>query len=318
MTRVTTFNTFADYYMNVNDGSNLNRAVARFNQAMDATKTTPLKYVDCWTDPHGVVIVHLENGGIAAVHGVKSVGGTFETPDTSVVGHIGMNTRAIAGVINHGVGASTIVLTIPTKGERANCISLEDMRNLAAATKNTATTSLEDSANDDDGSTTSKSHGGDDVSTVSAGTRKNKKKREAKAAEPDKHTIFAVFKPILFIQKLIIESGVSSPEETLVYVKEAMDDFEYSPDSNEMDFCDHVDGFEVWCYGVMVNQVPKVVFRIDPFDDVICQYSDEYHRDYLGNKDAGSMSRGTSNVGGPSDETNAALQLLTESVFHMK
>ena len=295
MTSVTTINNFADYYMNVDDGPNSNRAVARFNKAMDTTMTTNQQYVDCWTDPHGVVIVHLENGSVAAVHGVKSVGGTFETPDTRVVGHIGMNTRAIAGFINHGVGASTIALTINTKGERANCISLEDMRSLAAAMKNTTAAPLEDSTNDDDRSTTSKSHGEDEVSTVSAGTR-SKKKREAKAAELDKHTIFAAFKPAPFLQNLIIERGVSSPEETLAYVKEAMDDFEYPPDSNERDYRDHVDRFEVWCYGVMVDQVPKVVFRIDPYDDVICKYSDEYHRVCLGNKDAESTSRGTSNI----------------------
>ena len=150
------------------------------------------------------------------------------------------------------------------------------------------------------------------------GPTRSKKKREAKAAEPDKHTIFAAFKPASFLQKLIIERGVSSPEETLAYVKEAMDDFEYPPDSNERDYRDHVDRFEVWCYGVMVDQVPKVVFRIDPYDDVICKYSDEYHRVCLGNKDAESTSRGTSVVGGPSSATNAALQLLTESVFRMK
>jgi hypothetical protein len=284
---------------------------------MDTTMTTNQQYVDCWNDPHGVVIVHLENGGIAAVHGIKSVGGTFETPDTRVVGHIGMNTRAIAGFINHGVGASTIDLSIPTKGERANCISLEDMRNLAAATKNTMAASLEDGTIDDDESTTSKPYDGDDASTVSGGTR-SKKKKKAKTAEPDKYTIFAAFKPATFLQKLIIERGVSSPEETLAYVKEAMDDFEYPPDSNERDYRNHVDRFEVWCYGVMVDQVPKVVFRIDPHDDVICKYSDEYHRVCLGNKDAESTSRGMSNVVGPSGTTDAALKLLTESVFRMK
>ena len=40
MTSVTTINTFGDYYMNVDDGSNTNRAVARFNKAMDTTMTT--------------------------------------------------------------------------------------------------------------------------------------------------------------------------------------------------------------------------------------------------------------------------------------
>jgi len=64
---MTTFNTFADYYMNVDDGTNPNRAVARFNEALDTSKTTTSKYVDCWTDPQGVVIVHLEHGGIAVV-----------------------------------------------------------------------------------------------------------------------------------------------------------------------------------------------------------------------------------------------------------
>jgi len=322
MTSVTTSNTFGDYYMNIDDGSNPNRAVARFNKAMDTAMTTNQQYVDCWTDHHGVVIVHLENGSIAAVHGVKNVGGTFESLETRIVGHIGMNTRAVAGVVNHGVGASTITLTIPSKGERANCVSLEDMRNiaanLAATMKNSAATTLEDNANDDDGSTTSKSHGGDDASTVSAGTRGNKKRREAKAAEPDKHTIFAAFKPAPFLQKLIIESGESTPEVTLAYVKEAMDDFEYPPDSDDRDYRAHVDAFEVWCYGVMVNQVPKVAFRIDPFDDVICKYSDEYHRVYLGSMAAGSTSRGTSDVGGPSTATTTALQLLTESVIRMK
>ena len=216
------------------------------------------------------------------------------------------------------MGASTIALTIPSKVERVNCISLEDMRNLAATVKNAAATTPEDTANDDDGSTTSKTHGGDDASTVSAGTRNNKKKRGAKATEPDKYTIFAVFKPAPFLQKLILESGESTPEETLVYVKEAMDEFEYPPDSNDRDYRDHVDGFEVWCYGVMVNQVPKVVFRIDPFDNVMCKYSDEYHLVYLGNMDAKSTSRGTSDVGGPSKATTAALQLLTESVIRIK
>ena len=77
MTSVTTINNFAEYYMNIDDGPKSNRAVARFNKAMDTTMTTNQQYVDCWNDPHGVVIVHLENGGIAAVHGIKSVGGTF-------------------------------------------------------------------------------------------------------------------------------------------------------------------------------------------------------------------------------------------------
>jgi hypothetical protein len=139
MTRVTTINTFADFYMNLDNGMNTNRAVARFNEAMDTTKTSPMKYVDCWSDPNGVIIVHLENGDIAVVHGVKNVGGTFETPGTCVVGHVGTNTRAIAGVINHKVGASTVALTLPNKVERANCMSIEDMKNLTA-------TSLDDTA----------------------------------------------------------------------------------------------------------------------------------------------------------------------------
>jgi hypothetical protein len=60
-----------------------------------------------------------------------------------------MSTRAIAGVINHNVGASTVVLTIPNKGDHANCMSIEDIKNLT-------TTSTEDDKVDDETSTTSK------------------------------------------------------------------------------------------------------------------------------------------------------------------
>ena len=51
---------------------------------------------------------------------------------------------------------------------------------------------------------------------------------------------------------------------------------------------------------------------IDPFDDVICEYSNEYHRTCLGNGIAGTSSRG------PSDVTNSALELLARSMFRMK
>jgi hypothetical protein len=53
--------------------------------------------------------------------------------------------------------------------------------------------------------------------------------------------MFTVFKPAPFLQKLIIESGASTPKEILVYVREKMDDFEYPTDSTERDYRDHVD-----------------------------------------------------------------------------
>ena len=46
MTSVTTTNTFANYYMTLDDGTNTNRAVASFNEATDTKKTSPSKYVD--------------------------------------------------------------------------------------------------------------------------------------------------------------------------------------------------------------------------------------------------------------------------------
>jgi hypothetical protein len=128
------------------------RAVARFNKAMDTTKTTSSKYVDCWTDPHGVVMVHLEHGGVAVVHGVKSVGGTFETPIARILGHVGTNTRAIAGFVDHEVGASMVTLTIPNKAEQDNCTSIQEMKNLAAASR-------EDAAGDNEGSVASYTRG---------------------------------------------------------------------------------------------------------------------------------------------------------------
>jgi len=240
MTSVTTFNTFADYYMNVDDGTNPNRAVVCFNEALDTSKTTSLKYVDYWTDPQGVIVVHLEHGGIAVVHGVKSVGGTFITPDARILVHVGTNTGAIAGVIDHKAGASTVALTIPNKVERDNT-SIQEMKNLAAAFR-------EDAAADDErsvasntrshkgGKTDDAGHGDDNVSTTSK--KKNKKKvskpsEPGKTSEPDKIVMFTVFKPATFLQKMIIESGASTPEEMLVFVREEMDEFEYPPDSTE-------------------------------------------------------------------------------------
>jgi len=321
MTSVTTPNTFANYYMNVDNGTMLTRAVARYNEAMDTTKTTSSKYVDCWTDPHGVIMVHLKNGGVAAVHGVKSVGGNFETPIARILGHVGTNTRAIAGVVDHEVGASMVTLTIPNKAKRDNCTSIQEMKDIVAALR-------EDTAGDDDtsvASNTRSNKGGkaedtepEDDDTSTTGKKKKKKKKGSKAFEPDKHVMFAVFKPAPFLQKLIIESGASNPEEILVYVREKMDDFEYPTDSTERDYRDHVDSLEVWCYGVMGNQVPKVGIRINPFDGEICKYSDEYHRICLGNEVAGPASRGSSIISGPNDATNAALDLLAKSVFRLK
>jgi hypothetical protein len=68
----------------------------------------------------------------------------------------------------------------------------------------------------------------------------------------------------------------------------------------------------------MGNQVPKVGIQINPFDGGICKYSDEYHRTCLGNEVAGPASRGPSIVSGPSDATNSALDLLAQTVFHLK
>ena len=320
MTSVTTSNTFAKYYMNVDNGTMLSRAVARYNEAMDTTKTNSSKYVDCWTDPHGVVMVHLEHGGVAVVHGVKSVGGNFETPIARILGHVGTNTRAIAGVVNHEVGASMVTLTIPNKAERDNCTSIQEMKNIAAASR-------EDAAGDDDTSVASNTRGNkgnkakdtepedDNTSTAS---KKKKEKKGSKTSEPDKHVMFAAFKPAPFLQKMIIESGASDPVEILVYVRETMMDFEYPTDSIESDYRDHVDSIEVWCYGVMGNQVPKVGIQINPFDVEICKYSDEYHRTCLGNEVTGPASRGPSIDSGSSDATKAALDLLAKSVFHLK
>ena len=196
MTSVNSTNTFANYYMNVDDGTKSIRTVARFNEAMDTTKTTPLKYVDCWTDPLGVIMVHLENGGVAVVHGVKSVGGTFESPIARILGHVGTNTRAIAGVVNHGVGASKVTLSIPSKADRDNCTSIQEMKDLAAATR-------DDVTGDDDTSVVSKSRsnkGGkseetDPEDNASTTSKKKSKKKVSKTSESEKHEMFTAFKP---------------------------------------------------------------------------------------------------------------------------
>jgi hypothetical protein len=128
MTSAPTTTTFARYYLALDDGKNSNRTVARFNEVMVTTKTDPSTFVDSWSDPNGVILVSLEGGNIAVVHGVKNVGGggTFDKPGTRIVGHFGVGTRAIAGVIDHAVGSSVISCTLPTKAERANCMTSEE------------------------------------------------------------------------------------------------------------------------------------------------------------------------------------------------
>ena len=96
-----------------------------------------------------------------------------------------------------------------------------------------------------------------------------------------------------------------------------MDNFEYPPDSTEKDYRIHTESFEVWCFGVMMNQVPAVAIQINPFDDVVREFSNEYHRTCFGNKVAGPTSQGTSNILGPSNITNSALELLAKSVADM-
>ena len=153
--------------------------------------------------------------------------------------HVGTNTRAIAGVIDHGVGASTVALTIPNKTERDNCTTIQEMKNLAAASR-------EDAAADDDGSVASKTRGNKGSKTDdteydddnASSTSKKKKKKGSKTSEPDKHVMFVVFKPAPFLQRMIIESGASTPEEILVFVREKMDDFKYPPNSTERDYRD--------------------------------------------------------------------------------
>jgi hypothetical protein len=39
---------FAKYYLALDDGTNTNRAVARFKDVMDTTKTTLSTFIDCW------------------------------------------------------------------------------------------------------------------------------------------------------------------------------------------------------------------------------------------------------------------------------
>jgi hypothetical protein len=249
--------------MTLDDGTNTNRAVARFNEAMDTTMTSPLKYVDCWCDPNGVILVHLENGDITVVHGVKNVGGTFDTPGSRIVGHIGTNTRAFAGVINHTVGASTVVCTLPTKAEQANCMTIEELKNLKAPTP-------EDATVDDEGSTASKrgqrgkknEDSDRDEDNISTTNKNKKKKKGVKTAKHDIHTLFAEFKLAPHLQKMIIESVATNPEALLVHVRESMDDFEYPPDSNEDDYHVHMDRFKVWCFGVMMKQVSAVAILI--------------------------------------------------------
>ena len=123
------------------------------------------------------------------------------TPDARILGHVGTNTRAIAGVIDQGVGATMVAHTIPNKTERDNCTSIQKMKNLAAALR-------EDAAADDDGSVASKTrsnkgsktddadHGDDNASTTS---KKKNKKKGSKTSKPDKHVMFAVFKPATFL-----------------------------------------------------------------------------------------------------------------------
>ena len=127
--------------------------------------------------------------------------------------------------------------------------------------------------------------------------------------------MFAAYKPALFLQRIIIKSGVSTHEELVGCVREAMDDHEHT---SEEEYRIHADRFEAWCIGVMLDQVPKVGVEINPFDEVLRVYSDEYHISCLGSKVTGPTNQGTSNARGPSNETIAALDLLAKSVSVMK
>jgi hypothetical protein len=81
---------------------------------------------------------------------VKNIGGTFEHPGTKIVGHVGMNSRAFRGVVDHMTGALVVTCTLSTRGERRNCMTIEDLQKLATSPPEETTD------DDDDGSTSSK------------------------------------------------------------------------------------------------------------------------------------------------------------------
>lgn len=102
MTDVPTTTTFTSYYRSLdNDGTSTNCAVPCLNEAMDTTMTSSSKFVNLWSDPHGVILLKTVDGVITIVHGVKNMGGTFNTLGVKIVGHIGLSLRAMAGVVNH-------------------------------------------------------------------------------------------------------------------------------------------------------------------------------------------------------------------------
>jgi hypothetical protein len=319
MTSAPSTTTFAGYYLALDDGKISNRTVGRFNEVLDTTKTNPSTFVDSWSDPNGVILVSLEGGKIGVVHGVKNVGGTFDTPGTKIVGHFGVSTRAIAGVVDHAVGSSVISCTLPTKAERANCMTIEDLRQLV-------TPAPGENAVDDNASIASTASKGrrakktsgtvpddDDTSTTS----KKKKSKKSDDPEHEEYRLYAAFKPEPRLQKAILESGATTPEELITHVRDSMDDVVYPSDSSGDEHRIHMDLFEAWSLGVMTKQIPSVRIVIDPFNDDIHEISNAYHIKCLGNKYVGTTMQGP-NGQGLSDATNSALDLLAKSVFRMK
>jgi hypothetical protein len=86
----------------------------------------------------------------------------------------------------------------------------------------------------------------DDTSTAS------KKKKSKKNADPE----FAAFKPAPHLQKMILVSGATNPEELITHVRESMDNFEYPSDKSKDEFHIHMDRFKAWRFGVMMKQIP--------------------------------------------------------------
>jgi hypothetical protein len=111
--------------MSIDDSNPQYREVARFNEVLDTMKTTKMDFVAFWNDLYGVIMVRRNSGEIVIVHGVKNIGGTFDTRVIRVVGHVGVGSMmAYAGFVDHDVESILIKCLLPSKAERGTHVEL--------------------------------------------------------------------------------------------------------------------------------------------------------------------------------------------------
>jgi hypothetical protein len=211
---------------------------------------------------------------------LKNLGGTFNSPDAKIVGHVGMDKRAYAGVIDYNVGASIATMNILTSEDWDSCFTTEDLRNLMPPDATVPGSQLANKTGKnkfkDDFSVAAlvtvvgETGGGKTCSRIKAANEKKKKQGKD-------HTLFASFKPALFLQELIIQSGIINPFELIIAVREEMKIFEHVDLLVKDNINHHVERHEVWSMGAGTKLIPATTIELNPFDKGAIKNSEWYH-----------------------------------------